>query len=69
MKKPCKCPVCGGSGKWEAPAHLLPEQLVVDKMEIKRTIAQTLQSKGYSIRQIMKALDYKSPRSVQILLQ
>lgn len=39
------------------------------KVERKREIAIHLREKGHTIRFIMKALKYKSPRSVQTLLE
>lgn len=58
------CPICNGTGKYELPARI-----EADKAEIKKRIAKELHAKGYSVRQIMRALDYKSPRSIQIFLQ
>lgn len=58
-----KCPLCKGSGKFE-----FPKSVEVDSVEIKRRIAVELKAKGYSIRQIMRGLNYKSPRSVSYLL-
>ena len=60
-----KCPICNGTGEYELP---LPARMKVDKTEIKKRIAIELHAKGYSIRQIMRALDYKSPRSIQVLI-
>ena len=46
-----------------------PIRTDIDQLEIKKAIAVGLRSKGYSIRQIMKALNYKSPRSITELLK
>lgn len=56
------CPMCGGKGKVNPP-HL--KQKILSE---KALAAKKLQSQGYSIREIMKALKYKSPRSVVMLL-
>lgn len=58
------CPICKGTGKIEIPARL-----PVDGYEIKKRIARELHEKGYSVRQIMRALGYKSPRSIQLMLK
>lgn len=57
--------MCQGSGK----ISLQQPHLKGKVMESKQLAAKTLQQQGYSIREIMKALNYKSPRSVQNLLQ
>jgi hypothetical protein len=62
--KECVCPVCNGTGKFE-----LPNKMTVDTVEIKQRIILELHAKGYSIRQIQKALDYKSPQSVHRIIQ
>ncbi len=58
------CPICGGTGKIEPPNHK-----EVDMIEVKKDMAIKLHSKGYSYRQIMKALGYKSTRSISLLLK
>ena len=55
-----KCPICKGTGKIEKPFH---------SYITKRIMARLLKKEGYSIRQIMKFLDYKSPQSIQGLLK
>lgn len=40
-----------------------------DKTQERREMALTLREAGYSIRQIMRALGYKSPRSVVLALR
>lgn len=61
--KKAECPICKGTGQFELPARM-----EVDSAEIKKQMAIELHKKGYSIRQIQKALGYKSPRSIQIIL-
>jgi len=56
------CPMCSGSGVITPPRNA---QKMMDK---KRIAAQLLKDEGYSIREIMRLLHYKSPRSVQVLL-
>lgn len=59
-KAEIKCPVCEGKGSIPGPIH----------QAITNTIAaHLLRTAGYSIREIMKFLKYKSPRSVAILLE
>lgn len=59
-----KCTLCNGSG--ELPD---PYKLQLDTIDIKRKIAHDLKSKGYSLRQIQSALNYKSVGSIQKLLK
>lgn len=58
------CPVCNGSGKF-----VLPKKLEVDAVEIKEKLAMGLIEKGYSYRQVQKALGYKSVRSVSYIIE
>lgn len=60
MKIETKCPICKGTGK-----ILLPKTSVI---ALKKQCVKDLYDKGYGIRQIQKLLDYKSPRSVQHIL-
>lgn len=60
----CECPICKGTGKYD-----LPKKMQVDSAEIKKRLAVELRAKGYSIRQIMTALGYKSPISIQLMLK
>jgi hypothetical protein len=46
-----------------------PPSLKQKDMKGKAEIARFLKSQKYSIREIMKILGYKSPRSVQVLLE
>lgn len=57
-----KCPYCSGSGEIEPP------EFKNKLLEEKKLAAQTLRSQGYSIREIMRIMNYKSPRSVHILI-
>ena len=58
------CPICNGEGKIEAPY-----KTKMDIIEMKRKCAVLLQKEGYSYRQIMNFLKYKSPRSVSHLFE
>lgn len=50
-------------------ADLKPTHLLQKKMSIKRERAKYLKELGYSIRDIMKIMGYKSPKSIQDLLK
>jgi hypothetical protein len=63
-KQKADCPICKGTGTFELPA-----KMQLDSMELKKHLAIELHKKGYSVRQIQKALGYKSPRSIQIFLK
>lgn len=59
-----KCPACKGTGEIDfSPRHVEDHQ-----RGMKQIVAETLIKSGYSFRQIAKILGYKSPRSVQYLL-
>jgi hypothetical protein len=58
------CPICKGHGKLDYPAHM-----VIDEAAVKKEMALKLHEKGFSYRQIMKALGYKSTRSISLLLK
>jgi hypothetical protein len=58
-----KCPVCQGKGEIANPRPRNPR--TIDKT----IMAKLLRDAGYSIREIMGFLDYKSPRSVQKCLE
>lgn len=60
-----KCPACKGTGELE----VLPRHIEDNQHGMKQLVAETLISKGYSFRQVAKILGYKSPRSVQYLLE
>ena len=57
-----KCPMCDGCGQIDGP-HLKQK-----KMNVKTATAKKMKKQGYSIREIMRAMNYKSPRSVDKLL-
>jgi transposase len=59
-----KCICCNGTGTMDEPNHK-----EVDMIEVKKEMAVKLHAKGYSYRQIMKALGYKSTRSISLLLK
>jgi hypothetical protein len=61
MKK-VPCCICNGTGK-------LPEPLArMEMYPLKVFICKDMRRHGYSIREIQKLLKYKSPRSVQKIL-
>lgn len=62
MSEKIKCPICKGKGEIPRPAR---ERRLVDN----RVMARLLSDAGYSVREIMRFLGYKSPRSVQVLLK
>jgi hypothetical protein len=64
MSSKIKCPICGGSGTITAPQNI-PKDLLKERVRV----AKTLKEGGYSIREIMQIMNYKSPRSIQILLE
>ena len=58
-----RCPICNGKGEIETPKCL------INKKEAYSIMAKSLKKEGYSIRQTMKLMGYKSPRSIQVLLK
>lgn len=58
------CPVCNGTGQFA-----LPKKIDSDSFEIKEKLAIGLLEKGYSYRQIQKALGYKSVRSISYIIE
>jgi len=56
-----KCPACGGTGK-------ISETSLVSKPK-RRAMARKLRKAGLPLMVIMKALGYKSPRSVVLACQ
>lgn len=65
LKSPEKinCPMCNGEGKIEQP-HF-KQKIMKEKYQT----AIRMHKEGYSIREIAKAMGYKSPRSVHKLLK
>ena len=57
------CPICNGKGEIEEPSNNQKN------MVLKIKTAKCLKELGYSIREIMKMMDYKSPRSITKLLE
>lgn len=57
-----KCPICKGKG-------FIIEPNPKDRMINNSIMAKLLRKEGYTIRQIMRFLEYKSPRSIQLLLK
>lgn len=62
-KQQVKCPVCKGSG--EVPQA---KDTIKSRQRRRSDIANQLRAEGYTIREIMALMDYKSPNSVAILL-
>jgi hypothetical protein len=58
------CPLCLGTGSFE-----MPYRIKKDDLEVKKYLANHMRDKGYSIRQIMRVLGYKSPLSISLLLK
>lgn len=61
MSKSITCPLCGG--------HFIEKEPMKKDMTVKEAKAKRLRDQGFSIRQIQKMMKYKSPRSVQVLLE
>jgi hypothetical protein len=55
-----ECPICKGIGEIENPKKGVPNNKIM---------AELLYREGFSIRQIMRFLGYKSPHSVHELLK
>lgn len=53
-----KCPCCNGTGN-------INKVMLTDKPK-RREMARKMRKLGFTYTAIMKALDYKSPRSVQL---
>lgn len=58
-----KCPVCKGLGEIEKPRHDKDFQKTRERMVF------VLHKEGFSIREIMRLLEYKSPRSVHQIIK
>ncbi len=56
-----KCIFCKGTGELENPKNFNP-------MQLKIIAAKALREKKFSIRQIMRIMNYKSPNTVTYLL-
>lgn len=62
MTTQIQCPTCKGEGKINKPIHRRESKANDEK------IAKSLRKKGFSIREIMKLMKYKSSYSVTYLL-
>lgn len=58
-----RCPICKGSGDIEEPSGRM------DEAKARRVMAKALRAEGYTIRQIMRLIGWKSPRSVMVALE
>jgi hypothetical protein len=58
------CPVCQGTGAFELPKNVKKEDAA-----IKVYLVNLLHKKGYGLRQIQRALGYKSPQSISHILK
>lgn len=54
-----KCPICKGTGKIEEPINY------EEKAKLNAKIAKDLIKAGYSFRQAMRIMGYKSPSTIQ----
>lgn len=62
MIKTIKCFMCDGCGRIKLPDF--KQKFMAEKIKT----AKKMRGRGYSIREIMRAMNYKSPRSVTNLL-
>lgn len=58
-----KCPICKGAGK------IKQASMVGKQLRQKKNIAKLLKKEGYSLREIMRLMNYKAVGSVQNLLK
>lgn len=68
MSRPNKqiCPICKGTGSIKKSfSNFEKKTEIADK----HSIAYMLRESGYSIREIMKFLGYKSPNTIQSILK
>jgi AraC-like DNA-binding protein len=63
QKQDIKCPVCNGVGKIEKAG-----KTVEARKRRRKDIAQKLRSEGYTIREIAALMGYKSPSTVDHIL-
>jgi hypothetical protein len=61
-KERVECPVCLGWGTVDKPKN------DTDKQRQKERAVKALRKAGFSIREIMKMVGYKSPRSVSLII-
>ena len=57
------CPICKGEGALKNP------KIKVGEVELKENATILLRKHGFSYREIMRLVGYKSPRSVQNILK
>lgn len=62
-KETIKCPICLGKGEVQKPS-----KNVEARKRRQSDVANTLRAEGYTIREIMALMNYKSPNSIAILL-
>lgn len=55
------CPICKGSGN-------IPQPYFKNDKNMKEIVVLALRRKGYSIRQIMKFLNFSSPHSISYII-
>jgi len=58
------CPVCSGTGAFELPKNVKEEDVA-----IKKYLVSILVKKGYGVRQIQRALGYRSPQSISLIIK
>lgn len=63
QKEKGTCPICKGQGKVDKP-----KQDVAARKRRKKEIATTLRLEGYTIREIAALMGYKSPSTVDYIL-
>lgn len=61
--KQIECPICKGSGKIKGA-----KKTAETRKRRRADIAKRLKEEGYSIREIMALMGYKSPQSITLLL-
>jgi len=63
-----ECPACNGTGKYRVVIDLVTIERAA-QLKARKIAAKELREKGLSIREIMRQLNYRSPYSVQYLLE
>ena len=62
-KQKIKCPICKGDGEVEGPLAA-----VAARQRRQSDIAKKLKAEGYTVREIMALMGYKSTNSVSVLI-
>lgn len=62
-KEKIKCPICKGHGEVDGPANA-----VAARQRRQSDVAKKLKSEGYTVREIMALMGYKSTNSVSVLI-